>query len=216
MQFVAGFLSPSIVAEKPLHYQLSNNFLILAPVKKFAAILLLAILLFNFAGYRLLFYCMQQKQSAALTAQLDNNDYVNAELVTITVPLSLPYQTDWKDFERADGEIQLHGKTYHYIKRKIENGNLILQCIADEGKMQVQSAKQQYADANALQNSNPSSQKQNDANTNLIKLLTSDCIENPANGSLHICINNNACNSKCLSPVLLHGFKTLPVKPPEA
>lgn len=186
-------------------------------MRKTASILLLSILLFNFAGYRLLFYLIEQKQEARLVTQLDDQNYSTADLITITVPLSLPYQTDWKDFERVDGEIQFQGKTYHYIKRKIENGNLILQCIADNAKMQLQSAKQQYADnASDIQNNNPASKKQSDANTNLIKLLTTDCIENNQDNCQHQCAINKNINNIFSSYSLSRGFKPLPTKPPEA
>ena len=174
-------------------------------------------MLFNFAGYRLMFYCMQQKQSTQLVAKLDNQNYGNAGLITITLPLALPYQTDWKDFERADGEIQFQGNTYHYVKRKIENGNLILQCIADDGKMQLQSAKEQYADnANDLQNNNPSSKKQSDTNTNIVKLLTTDCIENTQGNSLYLLQNNKNSFAAFVSFHLPKGHSLAPGQPPEA
>jgi len=75
-------------------------------VKQLATILLLLLLLFNFVGYRLLFDVLQQKANKELVAKLDNNQYNDADLITLTVPLSMPYLTDSKDFERKDGEIK--------------------------------------------------------------------------------------------------------------
>jgi hypothetical protein len=87
-------------------------------VKKLAAISLLLLLLFNFVGYRVLFYALQHQADKQLETQLDKEAYNDEDLVTITVPLSLPYLTNWKDFERTDGEIKLDGKIYHYVKQK--------------------------------------------------------------------------------------------------
>ena len=98
-------------------------------MKQLATILLLLLLLFNFVGYRLLFDVLQQKANKELVAKLDNNQYNDADLITLTVPLSMPYLTDSKDFERKDGEIKIDGKIYHYVKQKISHGNLILMLI---------------------------------------------------------------------------------------
>ena len=73
-------------------------------MKKFGAISLLLLLLFNFIGYRLLFYALQQNAEKNIVARIDREDYSDADLITLTVPLSMPYLQDSKDFERKDGE----------------------------------------------------------------------------------------------------------------
>jgi hypothetical protein len=88
-------------------------------VKKFAAISLLILLLFNFIGYRLVFYALQQNAEKNIVARIDKENYNDVDLVTLTVPLSMPYLQDSKDFERKDGEITISGKIYHYVKQKI-------------------------------------------------------------------------------------------------
>ena len=142
-------------------------------MKKLATILLLGLLLFNFIGYRFVFYTLQEKAEKELVGKIDNNAYNDADLITITVPLSMPYLTDSKDFERKDGEITLNGKIYHYVKQKVSQGNLILMCLPDEQKMHLQSAKADFFKlANELQN-NTSSKKSGD-NSQVLKLVISD------------------------------------------
>ncbi len=113
-------------------------------LKKFAAILLLALFLFNLIGYRVLFTYLQQRSDAKMEASIDNRDYNQQDLITITVPLSMPYQLDEKDFERVNGEINVNGKVYKYVQRKVSNGELVLQCLPDENKMKLQSAKDDF------------------------------------------------------------------------
>ena len=113
-------------------------------MKKLAAILLLVLFLFNIIGYRLLFYMVQKQNDAALETSLDKEEYNENELVTIKVPLSLPYQTNWKEFERVDGEISFDGKIYKYVKRKVEDGQLVLMCLPDEHKMRLQTARDDF------------------------------------------------------------------------
>lgn len=113
-------------------------------LKKLAAIFLLFIFLFNIGGYRLWFYYQQQQSDETMEAIIDRDEYEEDQLITLKVPMSLPYQTNWKEFERVDGEINLHGKIYKYVKRKIFNGELILLCLPHHNKMRVEQAKSDF------------------------------------------------------------------------
>ena len=68
---------------------------------------------------------------------LDKNDYDESLLYEIRVPLNMPYQSNNIDYERHYGEIEIDGKAYTYVKRKIEDGFLVLKCIANTGKLQI-------------------------------------------------------------------------------
>jgi hypothetical protein len=95
-------------------------------------------------GYRLYFYYAQQMADKALVATLDEGTYDHKDLLVIKVPLSLPYQSDWKDFERVDGEIDINGETYKYVKRKVVNGALVLLCLPDHHKTKLENAKEEF------------------------------------------------------------------------
>ncbi len=92
-------------------------------------------------GYRFVFNYAQQQSDQTFIVNLDNDNYNEADLLTIKVPISLPYQNDRQNFERVDGEINFKGKIYKYVKRKIEAGQLVLLCLPDQNKMRIQSAK---------------------------------------------------------------------------
>ena len=79
-------------------------------LRKIAAILLLIILLFNWVGYRLVSDFLQHRATIQLQAKLDKNDYREDQLIEIKVPLHLPYQLNWREFERFDGEINVVGQ----------------------------------------------------------------------------------------------------------
>jgi hypothetical protein len=89
-------------------------------------------------GYRLWYYFEQQRSDKNFEALLDKEQYNDAELITIKMPLLLPYQSDTKDFERVSGEVNFNGKIYKYVKRKIENGEFVLMCLPDKNKMQIE------------------------------------------------------------------------------
>jgi len=113
-------------------------------LRKIAAILLLAILVFNWVGYRVLTYYLQNKSDSHLQAKIDVDDYAPSDLVELRIPLSLPYMTSWDNFERYDGEIEVNGIHYKYVKRKIVNDSLVLLCLPDVNKTKMEKLNDAY------------------------------------------------------------------------
>lgn len=158
---------------------------------------------------------LQQKAGKELVTRLDNNQYNDKDLITLTVPLSMPYLTDSKDFERKDGEITINGKIYHYVKQKISNGNLILKCVPDVQKMHLENAKDNFFSlANELQNN--SNSKNSGEHSQIIKLVFSDYIktENVVNA---FAVSNvaNTCTDNYFAH-LQKGENLIPEQPPKA
>ena len=81
---------------------------------------------------------MQDKMDAVMVARLDKGYYHEEELVTVKTPIHLPYQTSWKEFERVDGDINLNGIKYKYVKRKLVNDTMVYLCIPHEEKTQFE------------------------------------------------------------------------------
>ncbi len=92
----------------------------------------------------MLFDFAQKQSDIHLEASLDKNEYDEAELITIKVPVSVAYQNDQANFERVNGELKVNGKIYKYVKRRMSEGQLILMCLPDHKKMQLQSAKDDF------------------------------------------------------------------------
>lgn len=106
-------------------------------LRKIAAILFLFIFFFNLCGYRILITFMQTRADQKLETLIDNNEYNDAELIEMRVALNMPYQQRYTEFERHYGEINIDGKVYSYVKRKIEGDLLILKCIPNEQKQEL-------------------------------------------------------------------------------
>ena len=157
---------------------------------------------------------MEQKADARLEARLDNNNYNEADLITIKVSLNMPYQTTWADFERYDGEVEKDGKIYKYVKRKVQNDSLILLCIPHESKMNLQAAKENfYKLVNDLQQNNSSKNGSDKKAT--FKNLLSEYVQEIKD--CNFAINSNSVqkyfteNISSNSPV----FYLLPGQPPD-
>ena len=122
------------------YYRIFKNAL-----RKFAAISFLVLLLFNFVGYRVLFSVLQQKSLIHFEADLDKGEYDASELITLKVPLSMPYLSDWGEFRRVDGEINFEGRHYRYVMRKVEKGQLVLRCLPDPNRTILENGSNEYA-----------------------------------------------------------------------
>ena len=113
-------------------------------MKSLTAILLIALLFFNWYGYRIITGYIQKQADQQLAVQLDNHHYDESQLIELKVELQVPYQTQDADFERHYGEIEIDGKSYTYVKRKIENGFLILKCIPNHQKDKLKTANTDF------------------------------------------------------------------------
>lgn len=113
-------------------------------MKSITAILLIALLFFNWYGYRIITGYVQKQADRQLAVHLDNHSYNEAELIELKVELKVPYQKQDADFERHYGEIEIDGKSYTYVKRKVENGFLILKCIPNHQRDKLKTANADF------------------------------------------------------------------------
>jgi hypothetical protein len=181
-------------------------------VKKIAAICLLALLLFNTAGYRFLFNILEQKATTRLENKIDAADYSDEQLVEIKIPLSMPYYSD-KEYESVYGETDWQGQHYHYVKRKIVDNTLYLLCLPNEEKNIIVKAKNEMTKAANDISSNTSGQQKQAPS--LIKLIISDYINDENSFSLNAFLQ--AGKSWYIKDVSIYNPYTpqTPAQPPE-
>jgi len=114
-------------------------------MKKLAAILLLGIFSFNIFGYRLIASFLENQENEKMELALDENEYSDDQLIIIKQPTNLPYYQNSKTFQRIDGEIEIAGVYYKYVKCRIYNDSLELLCIPNTGKMKIQATKADFS-----------------------------------------------------------------------
>lgn len=186
-------------------------------LKKLAAILLSTMFLFNWFGYQILTNYMENKADVQLESKLDNNDYKEQDLISIKVPTHLPYYNSSNSFERTDGEIEINGVVYKYVKKRFYNDSLELLCVPNVSKMKIKEANNEFAKlANDFQQLGK--KKQNQHSTNSIKPVNAEYFQHYFGISL-------ACNhpvfivktSIAYSPVFLRSvFYSPQEQPPDA
>ena len=105
----------------------------------------MGLLLFNWIGYRLFSSYMEGRSNADLEAQLDENGYDQSELISIKLPADhLGYYINSSQFERVDGQIEIAGVQYNYVKKRLYNDSLELLCIPNHGAMQLNTARDEF------------------------------------------------------------------------
>jgi hypothetical protein len=145
-------------------------------LKKILSILLAGLFLFNCFGYRLVISYFEDKANQQLENQLDNENYDEAQLVSLKVPVTyLPYYNNSKAFERVDGQIEIHGTLFKYVKRRIYNDSLELLCIPNATAMKLQTTRNEmFRFVNDLQTG-----KKSESHSHALKVPTiSDYIPN--------------------------------------
>ncbi|HUP12590.1 MAG TPA: hypothetical protein VM187_10270 [Niastella sp.] len=107
--------------------------------------MLLTIHLFNLAGYTLLFDYFIQQSDQQLIQQLEAHQYNDHELIEVKIALHTPYLSSWSHYEQVNGEAEVNGIYYTYVKRKVHNDTLFLLCVPNKNKTQLNAARIEYA-----------------------------------------------------------------------
>lgn len=158
-----------------MKHQLFSNFIFIhlqsilfdSALKKVTAIFFLLLFAFNWFGYRLYYDYLQHQTNQNLEVSFDNNSYDESQLMELKIPVHLPYQTSWASYERYDGEINLNGTSYKYVKRKLSNDTLYLMCIPNTKNMRLETAKNDF-----FKNSNDLAQNDNSKKSDNSKTVT--------------------------------------------
>ncbi len=61
--------------------------------------------------------------------RISTGNYNPDQLIELSVELSLPYTTNWGEWEQVEGEVMVNGIAYRYVERKLENGTMHVRCI---------------------------------------------------------------------------------------
>jgi hypothetical protein len=148
-----------------------------------------------------------------LEVQLDNNEYDESQLIEVRVALNVPYQNDNTDFERHYGEMEVDGKFYTYVKRKVEKGYLILKCIPNNSKEKIKQVSDDFFKMTNGLAQDQQGKKQN--NTNFAKNFWSeyDGRENEFTTDVHAVMIKKYLFDGAVS--LSSIFLSTPTQPPE-
>jgi len=181
-------------------------------VKKTIAILLLTVHLFNFGGYALLYHYFIHQSDQRLAHDIELGNYDRESLTILKIPVHLPYYNGFKEFERVEGEIELNGRHYKYVERKISADTLFLACLPDAKKAGLMNSRNDYA---AQVNDLPGAGKKTGDNNIKKNLVGAEYFTTPAG----LCFSSAVIVIDKAIPFALTfrnpPFLTLPDNPPD-
>jgi hypothetical protein len=98
----------------------------------------------NWFGYRFVIDYIEQEHTRQLTKQFDQEEYDESALISVKTAFPLPYLVNSPSFERWDGEINIDGILYKYVKRRFINDSIEFLCIPDRHSMSLQTARDNF------------------------------------------------------------------------
>jgi hypothetical protein len=88
---------------------------------------------------------MQDKAERQFESRLDHRQYDESQLISLKVPVTrLSYYNNSTSFERADGQLEINGVPYQYVKRRIYDDTLELLCIPNQTAMKLRLSRDEY------------------------------------------------------------------------
>lgn len=113
-------------------------------MRKLTAIFFLLLFLFNIAGYKGFFFFLTQSADERLAEKIKEGNDLEKDLIMVKFPFNVPYLSDSKDFESMDGEVNVKGVIYNYVKRKIARDTLFLLCIENKEKTLIEKKRADF------------------------------------------------------------------------
>ncbi|MDB5012492.1 MAG: hypothetical protein JWQ25_694 [Daejeonella sp.] len=89
-------------------------------------------------GYKAFYFYQIQNADSRLESQILNSDISSEKLITIKIPVNLPYLVDWASYQPMEGEVVYKKETYKYVKKKIARDTVFLVCIDHREKSQLE------------------------------------------------------------------------------
>ena len=114
-------------------------------MNRILTIAFLGLLLFNWCGYQALNAWLENRATDKLQLQLDDNQYDQTKLISIKVPATyLSYYNNSEKFEPVQGQIEIGGFQYSFVKRRLFNDSIEVLCIPNAEAMHYKRANYDY------------------------------------------------------------------------
>lgn len=79
-----------------------------------------------------------------MAATLNREAYAPDALVSLKVPVGLPYYTNSVQYEHVNGTVTIDGVIYQYVKRRIYADSIEYLCLRDMAQTRLQGAREQF------------------------------------------------------------------------
>lgn len=95
-------------------------------------------------GYYGVFLGLQYKNDREMIQKFDAENYSDSDVITIKIPMTIPYATDSKEFARVDGKFEHNGEFYRMVKQKLSQDTLFVVCVKDHENKRIDDAMTKF------------------------------------------------------------------------
>lgn len=78
------------------------------------------------------FMGIQWTNNREANQRIDNGDYSRSALISIKIPMTLPYAYETYGSDRVKGEFEHQGELYRLVEKKLANDTLTIFCVRDK------------------------------------------------------------------------------------
>jgi hypothetical protein len=96
-------------------------------------------------GYKFVANYFESKATQDLQTLLDQNNYSDTDLISFKFQSSLPYHSNSKEFETMNGNIDINGVNYQYVKKRFYNDSLEILCIPNIVNSSIKNTQNDFA-----------------------------------------------------------------------
>ena len=114
----------------------------------------------------------ENKATRDLQTSLDSNQYLESDLISFKLHLNLPYISSSTEFESVEGNIDINGINYQYVKKRFFNDTLEILCVPNLSRTAIKESKNDFAKQLSEIAASSSSKKSN--STQIVKAVISD------------------------------------------
>lgn len=105
-------------------------------MRRLVAILLLSVHLFTTVGYTLVFEYFIHRSDQQIVKEI-YDQRTQKKLIEIKIPVNLPNIHPWSRYEHIEGQIQLNGTYYNYVRLKMTRDTMAMICLPNNVKTQL-------------------------------------------------------------------------------
>jgi len=111
----------------------SGDFIgIIKSIKGVIAAQLLLLFLFHNLGFFIVYVSIIKQQEKEWSMKVVENNFTSTQYEMASIPISLPYQPDQKEFTDVNENIELNGNFYRIVKKRYEKDTMHIVFINDQ------------------------------------------------------------------------------------
>jgi hypothetical protein len=113
-------------------------------MKRFVSVVVLALFMLNIMGYYGVFVGMRYKNTRDFTVRLHAEDYTEGEMLTVKIPITIPYLQELPSATENFVAIEHQGEFYTLVKQRLVNDTLEMVCVRNHERKQIEDALTDY------------------------------------------------------------------------